>query len=248
MAEVDSADLLKGLAVVPQQDFADLAAGGGVVEKETADIPALVVFHVEIEAIVRPHAIARVRLVDGDMDFFQDADLAANAPVRSLPRPQPGRRPARLAAVRHRWMVPHSGFSRRPRVGDCQQTHRRHRRDIDTAPVGRLASNLRMEEFAMDVTKKTAEFVAGAKYEAMPAKALENAKAAALDCVGVALAGSRDECAGIAAEIARCERAGEETSVWGQGFRSSALAAAFANGVAAHALDFDHSFTMMGQP
>ncbi|HEY1269160.1 MAG TPA: MmgE/PrpD family protein [Candidatus Binatia bacterium] len=100
----------------------------------------------------------------------------------------------------------------------------------------------------MDVTKKIAEFVASARYEAMPPKALENAKAAALDCLGVALAGSRDECAGIAAGIARRERAVEETSVWGQGFRSSALAAAFANGVAAHALDFDHSFTMMGQP
>src|ERR1044071_8694182 len=100
----------------------------------------------------------------------------------------------------------------------------------------------------MDVTKKIAEFVAGPKYETMPPKALENAKAAALDCLGVALAGSRDECAGIAAGIARRERAAEETAVWGQGFRSSALAAAFANGVAAHALDFDHSFTMMGQP
>src|ERR1041385_5836111 len=100
----------------------------------------------------------------------------------------------------------------------------------------------------MDVTKKIAEFVAGARYETVPPKALDNAKAAALDCLGVALAGSRDECAGIAAEIARRERAAEETAVWGQGFRSSALAAAFANGVAAHALDFDHSFTMMSQP
>jgi len=100
----------------------------------------------------------------------------------------------------------------------------------------------------MDITKKIAEFVAGARVEAMPPKALDNAKAAALDCLGVALAGSRDECARIGAEIARQERAGEETAVWGQGFQSSALAAAFANGVAAHALDFDHSFTMMGQP
>src|ERR1043166_8222814 len=93
----------------------------------------------------------------------------------------------------------------------------------------------------MDVTKKIAEFVAGAGYETVPPKALDNAKAAALDCLGVALAGSRDECARISAEIARRERAAEETAVWGQGFRSSALAAG-------HALDFDHSFTMMGQP
>src|SRR5437867_125175 len=33
-----------------------------------------------------------------------------------------------------------------------------------------------------------------------------------------------------------------------QGFKSSALQAAFANGTAAHAMDFDHSFTLMGQP
>jgi 2-methylcitrate dehydratase PrpD len=36
--------------------------------------------------------------------------------------------------------------------------------------------------------------------------------------------------------------------VIGQGFRTSALNAALANGTAAHALDFDHSFTIMGQP
>jgi 2-methylcitrate dehydratase PrpD len=68
------------------------------------------------------------------------------------------------------------------------------------------------------------------------------------DCLGVALAGSREEDARIAAEIARQERAREETSVIGQGFRTSALNAALANGTAAHALDFDHSFTIMGQP
>src|SRR6185503_12729717 len=74
------------------------------------------------------------------------------------------------------------------------------------------------------------------------------AKSAARDCLGVALAGSREEDAKICAEIARQENAKEETSVIGQGFRTSALQAAFANGTAAHALDFDHSFTLMGQP
>jgi 2-methylcitrate dehydratase PrpD len=100
----------------------------------------------------------------------------------------------------------------------------------------------------MDVTAKIAQFVVGAKYEAIPPQALETAKAAVLDCLGVALAGSQDECAKICAEIARQENTKEETTVIGQGFKSSALEAAFANGTAAHALDFDHSFTMMGQP
>ena len=68
------------------------------------------------------------------------------------------------------------------------------------------------------------------------------------DCLGVALAGSKEEDAKICAEIARQEGAKEEATVIGQGFRSSALQAAFANGTAAHAMDFDHSFTLMGQP
>jgi 2-methylcitrate dehydratase PrpD len=46
----------------------------------------------------------------------------------------------------------------------------------------------------------------------------------------------------------RAERAVEESAVFGQGFRSSASAAAFANGVSGHALDFDFSFAIGGQP
>ena len=100
----------------------------------------------------------------------------------------------------------------------------------------------------MDVTAKLAGFVTDLNYEAIPRKAVETAKIAVRDCLGVALAGSREEDARIAAEIARQEGAREETSVIGQGFKTSALNGALANGTAAHALDFDHSFTMMGQP
>jgi 2-methylcitrate dehydratase PrpD len=100
----------------------------------------------------------------------------------------------------------------------------------------------------MDVTAKLAEFVTDLHYEEIPREAVETAKIAVRDGLGVALAGSREEDARIAAEIARQEGARQETSVIGQGFKTSALNGALANGTAAHALDFDHSFTMMGQP
>lgn len=100
----------------------------------------------------------------------------------------------------------------------------------------------------MDVTAKLSRFVVETKYERIPAKALETAKTAVMDCLGVALAGSKEECAKICGEIARQEGAKEEATVIGQGFKSSALHAALANGTAAHAMDFDHSFTIMGQP
>src|SRR5262245_25106497 len=100
----------------------------------------------------------------------------------------------------------------------------------------------------MDVTAKIAQFIVDTRFENLPPKAIGTAKVAVRDCLGVALAGSREEDAQICARVARQEQAKEETSVIGQGFKSSALNAALANGTAAHAMDFDHSFTLMGQP
>src|SRR6185295_2740367 len=98
----------------------------------------------------------------------------------------------------------------------------------------------------MDVTAKLAGFVTDLNYKDIPPKALETAKVAVRDCLGVALAGSQEEDARICAEIARQENAKAESSVIGRAFKTSALNAALANGTAAHAMDFDHSFTLMG--
>jgi 2-methylcitrate dehydratase PrpD len=100
----------------------------------------------------------------------------------------------------------------------------------------------------MDVTAKLAKFVTELDYNQIPSEAVKTAKIAVRDCLGVALAGSQEKDAKICGEIARQENARQETSVVGQKFQTSALNAALANGTAAHALDFDHSFTMMGQP
>ena len=100
----------------------------------------------------------------------------------------------------------------------------------------------------MDATAKIARFVVETEFKRIPSEAVKMAKTAVLDCLGVALAGSKEPSARICAEIVRQEQGKEESSVIGQGFKSSAIHAAFANGTAAHALDFDHSFTLMGQP
>jgi len=100
----------------------------------------------------------------------------------------------------------------------------------------------------MDVTAKIAQFVTDTRYDQIPAKAIATAKTAILDCLGVALAGSKEKDAKICAQIARQENAKPEATVFGQQLKTSAQQAAFANGAAAHAMDFDHSFTFMGQP
>ena len=71
----------------------------------------------------------------------------------------------------------------------------------------------------MEITAKIARFVAETQFEKIPSKAIETAKVAVRDCLGVALAGSKEEDAKICAEIARAEGAKEEASVIGQGFK-----------------------------
>jgi 2-methylcitrate dehydratase PrpD len=99
----------------------------------------------------------------------------------------------------------------------------------------------------METTQRVVQFVSQSAYHTLPKEVVNAAKAAFIDCLGVTLAGSREESAIICADVVRQEGANAEATVFGQGFRSSSAQAAFANGTAAHALDFDHS-TYLGQP
>ena len=99
-----------------------------------------------------------------------------------------------------------------------------------------------------DHTRHAAEFITGLEYRKIPERAVDAARGAILDSLGVALAGSQDSPGMICAELAREEGAREEAVLFGQGFRSSSTMAAFANGTATHAMDFDASFAIMGQP
>jgi 2-methylcitrate dehydratase PrpD len=95
-------------------------------------------------------------------------------------------------------------------------------------------------------TALVADFVAGFDLDAAPALAVAHGRTAFIDTVGVMLAGSRSEPAGIVLEMVRAEGAGPAASVVGQSLRTSPQLAALANGVASHALDFDFSY-MQGQ-
>jgi 2-methylcitrate dehydratase PrpD len=93
----------------------------------------------------------------------------------------------------------------------------------------------------MGITEQASRFVAELNYKDIPPKAIEMAKRAVLDCLGVVLAGSQEDSAKICARIAGQEGAVGEATVFGHGFKSSAIQAAFVNGTAGHALDYDHS-------
>ena len=90
------------------------------------------------------------------------------------------------------------------------------------------------------VTKQVAEFVVKTRYEDLPADAIELGKKSILDSIGLALAGSRADTAELVeryVESLGCDK--KDAAVIGTAKRYPARFAAFANGVAIHANDFD---------
>lgn len=88
-----------------------------------------------------------------------------------------------------------------------------------------------------------AEFVTGFDLKAAPPLAIERARTAFVDTVGVALAGSTEKVAAIVRDMVRVEGAAPAVSVIGSELKTSAQLAALCNGAAAHALDFDFTYT-----
>jgi 2-methylcitrate dehydratase PrpD len=90
-------------------------------------------------------------------------------------------------------------------------------------------------------TETLAQFVVGTRLEDIPAVVLQNAKLMMLDTIGVILASARDPGCKLLAQWVKDQEAASRATVIGQGFRSSPLLAALANGHASHALDYDDS-------
>ena len=91
----------------------------------------------------------------------------------------------------------------------------------------------------MALTQEVASFVARTRYRALPKEVVTLARSFILDGLGVALAGSTDECSRIVQAHTRQMRAKEESTVLGANFSAPAPKAALANGVAGHAMDYD---------
>jgi 2-methylcitrate dehydratase PrpD len=91
----------------------------------------------------------------------------------------------------------------------------------------------------MGLTQEVASFVAKTRRRDIPEEVLRSAKGFILDGFGVALAGSTDECSRIVQMHIRQMGARSECAVLGTGLRAPAPKAALANGVAAHAMDYD---------
>ena len=95
------------------------------------------------------------------------------------------------------------------------------------------------------ITRALAEWIAGARFAQMPAEAVAIARTAFIDCVGVTLAGRQDVAPQTVLDT--LEPAGGDALVLFGTRRASAPDAAWINGTAAHALDFD-DVALRGHP
>ncbi len=101
----------------------------------------------------------------------------------------------------------------------------------------------------MGATEELARFVVETETGAIPAEALERAKEAFLDGLGVTIAGAREAAGRIITDYVKGLGAAPEAGVVGSGFKTSLPEAALANGTLAHALDYDDVIEgMMGHP
>jgi 2-methylcitrate dehydratase PrpD len=89
------------------------------------------------------------------------------------------------------------------------------------------------------VTDTLARFVASADFSTISARACTAAKLHILDTLGTALAAVSTPVASIAIEYSRRAGGSGEASIWGTNASVSIPMAAFANGLLAHALDYD---------
>jgi 2-methylcitrate dehydratase PrpD len=101
----------------------------------------------------------------------------------------------------------------------------------------------------MNATTLLADFVTKHRADDCPEAAIDAARRAILDCLGVMLAGSIEPASRILQQVAQAEGGLPLCTVVGTDRRTGGVWAALCNGTAAHALDFDDTnFALMGHP
>ena len=111
--------------------------------------------------------------------------------------------------------------------------------EVQKIPCGREEAESEMEN---EGTEKLSQFISSTGYEVIPEEAIRIAKRAVLDWIGVTLAGASEPVARIVSQQVKQTGAVSEAGVIGKAFRTSADLAAWVNGAASHALDYDDTF------
>ncbi len=95
---------------------------------------------------------------------------------------------------------------------------------------------------AKTISQVVADYIAGFDLKSAPPVAIDRARIAFIDTIGVMLAGSHEEVSHLAVEMVRDEASAPQATIVGQSLRASPQLAALANGVASHAMDYDLTY------
>lgn len=98
----------------------------------------------------------------------------------------------------------------------------------------------------MSIAAELAKRIVALRYEDLPEAAIDTAKMAVLDTIGVALAGCREQAPKIVESVLGNSAASGPSLVFGGDRRMTCLDAALINGTSAHALDFDDCNNTLG--
>jgi 2-methylcitrate dehydratase PrpD len=95
---------------------------------------------------------------------------------------------------------------------------------------------------AKTISQVVADYIAGFDLKSAPPAAIDRARIAFIDTIGVMLAGSHEEVSHLAVEMVKDEGSAPQATIVGQSLRASPQLAALANGVASHAMDYDLTY------
>jgi len=89
------------------------------------------------------------------------------------------------------------------------------------------------------IAEVVAEFVVKTKYKDLPKETVDQVKHYILDCVGCMAGAGKEHQAQILLKLMKAEGGKPNSSVFGQGFKTSAMNAALTNGTLGHIFDYD---------
>src|SRR5689334_21190283 len=92
------------------------------------------------------------------------------------------------------------------------------------------------------VSQAITDFVTGFDLKSVPQPVIDRARAIFIDTIGVMLAGSHEEASHLVLAMVKAEGSAPQASIVQESYRASPQLAAFANGVAANAMDYDFKF------
>lgn len=94
----------------------------------------------------------------------------------------------------------------------------------------------------MNGTDIAIQFIRQCSWDVLPAQVQRQARRCLLDLLGALIAGAQTPVAGLMADLAATQYAGDDATILAGGRRVSAVGAALANGFAANALDIDDGY------